>query len=55
MCNLYLYAVREHASEETLAKIDEALQPPATWRVKGAPAWYGDEDDAWADFARQLN
>jgi hypothetical protein len=51
--NLYLFAIRENASEEQLAEIDEALAPPATFRVGGAPLWYGDDDDAWSQWSSQ--
>lgn len=51
--NAYLYAIRENATEEQLAEIDAALEPPVTYRHKGAPVWYGSDDDAWAEFARQ--
>ena len=51
--NAYLYAIREHASEEDLAEITEALTPPRQYRVNGAPSWYGSDDDAWAAFATQ--
>jgi hypothetical protein len=52
--NLYLFAVREHASEETLAEIEEALKPPVTAKIGDTPIWYGSDDDAWADFERGL-
>jgi hypothetical protein len=51
--NTYLYAIREHASEEDLETIEEALTPPRTYRVGGVPSWYGDDDDAWQQFASQ--
>ena len=50
--NLYLYAIREHASDETLAEIDEALKPPVTAKVGNVPAWYGSDDEAWAEFEK---
>lgn len=49
----YLFALREHADETRRAAIEEALRPPLTYRVKGAPAWYGSDEDAWSEFARQ--
>lgn len=49
---LYLFAVREHADEETRSKIDEALAPPLTARRDGVPAWYGSDDDAWSQFSQ---
>ena len=52
-CNAYLYALREHADEDRLAQIDAALEPPRSYRVGGAPAWYGSDEDAWAQFASQ--
>jgi hypothetical protein len=52
--NAYLYSIREHASQETLDQIEEALQPAVTDKVGGEPAWYGSDDDAWAEFARQV-
>jgi hypothetical protein len=51
--NAYLFALREHADEKERDRITEALKPPRTYKVAGAPAWYGDDDDAWAEFARQ--
>jgi hypothetical protein len=51
---MYLFSIREHATDETLTQIDEALQPPTTYRKNGAPAWYGSDDDAWAEFQRNL-
>lgn len=51
--NAYLWAIREHANEDRLAQIDAALEPPRSYRVQGAPAWYGSDEDAWAEFARQ--
>lgn len=40
----------EHANEETVDRIERALEPPVTFKVKGAPIWYGDDDDAWESF-----
>jgi len=51
--NTYLYAIREHADEKDLATIEEALTPPRQYRVRGVPSWYGDDDDAWQQFASQ--
>jgi hypothetical protein len=31
----------------------ELLKPPVTAKVGGVPAWYGSDDDAWAEFQRQ--
>jgi hypothetical protein len=54
-CNVYLYALRENASEETLAEIEDALIPPVTAKLaKGVPAWYGDDDDAWESWSVQV-
>jgi hypothetical protein len=37
-----------------MEQIDEALTPPRTYRTQsGTPAWYGSDEDAWAEFARQ--
>lgn len=49
--NLYLFALREHASKERLAEIDERLEAPLRAKVGGAPAWYGSDDDAWDEWA----
>jgi len=54
---MYLYMLREWADEETLAKIDDALRPPAEWRdpMTGLPAGFSDnEDDDWEDWARAM-
>jgi hypothetical protein len=52
--NAYLYAIRENADEDDLARIEDALTPPTTYRnASGVPAWYGSDDDAWAEFERQ--
>jgi len=51
--NAYLYAIREHAKDETLDRIEEALEPPNRWdAIREAPVWWVDEDDAWASFAQ---
>lgn len=52
--NLFLYRAREHADEKQRAAIDKALEPPVTYKVNGRPAWYGDDEDAWQEFAVQL-
>jgi len=52
--SLYLFALRYNADERRIAQIEEALTPPVTYRVAGAPAWYGDDDDAWSEFERQV-
>ena len=46
--------MREYATEETLAQIDKALEPPKEARHDGTPMWYGSDDDAWAEFEHQL-
>jgi hypothetical protein len=51
--NLYRHALYEHADEKDRQKIDEALTPPKTLKIGGAPAWYGSDDEAWAQFMRQ--
>ena len=51
--NLYRYAILEHADEKQREKITEALTPPKDARFGGVPAWYGSDEDAWAEFARQ--
>lgn len=51
--NLYRHALFEHADEKQRDKINEALTPPKTFKVGGVPAWYGSDEDAWAEFARQ--
>lgn len=37
-----------------MAAIEGALEPPVAYRVKGAPAWYGDDEDAWQAFESQV-
>ena len=51
--NTYLYAIRENANEDDLLLITEALTPPRQYRVNGVPSWYGEDDDAWQQFATQ--
>lgn len=51
--NAYLFALREYADEDTLARIDEALEPPLTAKVGAVPAWYGSDEDAWAGWEGQ--
>lgn len=45
--NAYLFAIREHADDKRVAEIARALEPPASYRVDGRPAWYGSDEDAW--------
>lgn len=52
--NLYLFAIKEHASDKDLVDIDNALEPPSTYRQDGIPSWYGSEDDAWQAFVTQV-
>jgi hypothetical protein len=52
--NLYLYALTEHADQETRERINRALESPVQFRMNGAPAWYGDDDDAWATFQKAM-
>lgn len=52
-CHAYLFAITEHADEKDRERIMEALKPPASFKVGGTPAWYGSDDDAWAEFVRQ--
>lgn len=51
-CNAYLYAIRESADEKDLAKIEEALTPPSTFKAGGRPAWYGSDEEASALFLK---
>jgi hypothetical protein len=38
-----------------MAEIEEALEPPVTYRLSsGNPAWYGDDDDAWQAWESQV-
>lgn len=52
VCHLYRYLLERNADEDTREQIARALEPPVTYRVNGAPAWYGSDEDAWAEFAR---
>jgi hypothetical protein len=52
--NLYRYAIFEHADDKEREKINEALTPPKTAKFGGVPAWYGSDEDAWAEFTRQV-
>jgi hypothetical protein len=49
-----LWALRENASDETLSKIERALESPTTVRGAQPPRWYGSEEDAWAQFQAQM-
>ena len=42
--------IREHAKEETLDKIEEAIKPPAWFRWEGAPVGFSTEEDEWAEW-----
>lgn len=53
--NAYLWALRENADADRLEAITEALQPPLTLRRNGVPAWYGSDEDAWAEWDRQTS
>lgn len=52
--NLYLFAVKEHASDETLQMIEDALTPPVTMKIGDAPVWYGSDEDAWSEFSKAM-
>ena len=52
--HLYLYAMTEHASDEQIAQIHAQLDPPDRKDENGVPRWYGSDEDAWAEFERQL-
>ena len=47
--------MREHADNDRLAEIEQLLTPPTTYRVKGVPSWYGDDDEVWEEFSGQLD
>lgn len=49
-----MYAITENASDEDIAKIQAQLEPPDERDENGVPAWYGSDEDAWAEFERQL-
>jgi len=51
-----LFALRENSSSEDWQKIADALEPPRDWidPATNAPQWYGDDDDAWAEFERAM-
>jgi hypothetical protein len=51
--NLFLFTIRSNADEARLSEIDEALTPPRSLKFGGVPAWYGSDEDAWAEFSRQ--
>lgn len=51
--NLFLFAIRNNADEKRLEELDDALRPPKRMKVNGVPAWYGSDEDAWAEFTRQ--
>jgi hypothetical protein len=51
--NLYRFAITENADEKEREKIEDALRPPVHLRVNSTPVWYGSDDDAWSQFARQ--
>lgn len=48
--------LREWANQETLDKIEDALEPPASWRdpATGLPAGWENADDGWEAFERAL-
>ena len=48
--NLYLFALRENATDEQILEIEEALTPPVVAKVGNVPAWYGSDEDAWTEF-----
>jgi len=43
----------ENADEQERERVSEALKPPRHFKFGNAPAWYGSDDDAWAEFVRQ--
>ena len=46
--------LRDGATSERLEEIDRLLEPPRSMRVNGAPAWYGDDEDAWQQFSNEM-
>jgi len=46
--------IRDGATEERLDEIERTLEPPKSARFNGAPAWYGDDDDAWQQFSDEM-
>jgi len=51
--HLYRFALLEHADEKERDQILSALKPPVRAKIGGVPAWYGSDDDAWQNFAKQ--
>jgi hypothetical protein len=53
--NLYLWSITEGASDEQLAMIEAALEPPLDLKnEQGVPVVYGSDEEAWEQFASQL-
>jgi len=49
-----LFASKQHADERRLDEIERALTPPVTAKtVDRRPAWFGSDEDVWAEWKKQ--
>lgn len=49
-CSLWRMAALDGLRGWERDKLLADLEPPMTLRVGGVPAWYGSDEEAWADF-----